>query len=531
MLQFIPAWYQQDQWCENEQSSRRRRMHTEFDDTVKQVQLFHRNQFYPYQITLLSYAPNFRHFLHRQSVLRAPYWSCFDAIQEVRRKKAAILSFHDLKWPASVEFIYNPFVVIAMLGGKKYAQIDFGEDGNLIQIDLYKEDQICRRNLYDDRGFVSSTILYEDGRPFYQDYLMENGIWKMRCFQEDGRVEINQTCPFYLLQYQNKSLREAFSRLYYANLDQVICEVLTTYLGLTGHRDFFCVAMHKRHTAVLQSVLKNRKVILSFFAERYLLEGDPDGLELIKSSDYVIADSLDNLKKVQRVARALTQRMTVIAPFDSRVETGVSQQLKVQKILVPVDDMENRVFEELISLLSAYMLENEDVRIHLFTRRADFGRDRKLLEITRQVLERTGFEPGWAADEAEIGIAENNLEITETVPVKFFVNQCVDELSVSKCMREQRLIVDLREKPELYLQISAISFGIPQIVRTRSEYVKHEKNGIVLGKVEELQDALRYYLDGLQNWNEARVHAYTFARKHNADKLLQAWKRVISFVE
>ena len=67
-------------------------MHTEFDDTVKQIQLFHRNKAYPYQIMLLSFAPNFRHFLHRQGVYRAPYWSCFDAIQEVRRKKVMVLS-------------------------------------------------------------------------------------------------------------------------------------------------------------------------------------------------------------------------------------------------------------------------------------------------------------------------------------------------------------------------------------------------------------------------------------------------------
>ena len=43
MLYFIPAWYRQDTWSENEQCWHKRRMHTEFDDTVKQVQLFHRN--------------------------------------------------------------------------------------------------------------------------------------------------------------------------------------------------------------------------------------------------------------------------------------------------------------------------------------------------------------------------------------------------------------------------------------------------------------------------------------------------------
>ncbi len=139
-------------------------MHTEFDDTVKQIQLFHRNGSFPYQILLLGFSPNFRHFLHRQSVFRAPYWSCFDAIQEIRRRKAAVLSFHNMKWPPHMEFIYTPFAVVALREGERFAQIEFGEDGNPIQIDMYEKGELCRRNLYDDRGFVSSTILYRGGK-------------------------------------------------------------------------------------------------------------------------------------------------------------------------------------------------------------------------------------------------------------------------------------------------------------------------------------------------------------------------------
>ena len=49
MLYFIPAWYQKDQWCESEQKWYVRRMQTEFDDTVKQLQLFHRNGVWPWR--------------------------------------------------------------------------------------------------------------------------------------------------------------------------------------------------------------------------------------------------------------------------------------------------------------------------------------------------------------------------------------------------------------------------------------------------------------------------------------------------
>ena len=76
-----------------------------------------------------------------------------------------VLSFHNLIWPEDIEYLHTPFVVVAMRKGAKYAEIEFGEDGNMIRIEMYKDDQVCRRNIYDDRGFLSSTILYEDGEP------------------------------------------------------------------------------------------------------------------------------------------------------------------------------------------------------------------------------------------------------------------------------------------------------------------------------------------------------------------------------
>lgn len=62
MLYFIPAWYKQNMWCENEQQWYMRRLKSEFDETIKQITLFHRNVDRPYRILVLGYSPNFRHF-------------------------------------------------------------------------------------------------------------------------------------------------------------------------------------------------------------------------------------------------------------------------------------------------------------------------------------------------------------------------------------------------------------------------------------------------------------------------------------
>ncbi len=530
MLYFIPAWYQQNEWCENEQSWQVRRMHSEFDDTVKQVQLFQRNDICAYQLMLLGFSPNFRHFLHRQGVYRAPYWSCFDAIQEIRRKRAMVFSFHNLKWPSGVEFVYSLFVVLALLKGEKYAQIDFGEDGNPIRVDLYKGGKICRRNIYDDRGFVSSTIIYRDEKPLYQDYLMENGIWKMRCYQDDGHVSINPKHPEYLLQYQGREQKGRFHRLSYDNMEQIIYETLTAYLNLTDEKDIFCVAMHERHTVLLQKALENRKIILSFYGGRYSIAEHQDNIHLMRNADYIVADSKAEVRKIRMESDDSISHIVAITPYDSRVEPGISRQSDVQKVLVPVDGAGEELYGALIWILGKYLLENENIQIHLFTRKADYNRPRQILEQTCRELKKTGLEEGWAAEKEEKILQAENLEIEEPVPVKFFVEQCVDELSVSRCMREQRLLVDVREAPELYLQIMAISVGIPQIVRTQTEFVKHGGNGIVLRRAGKLSAALDYYLKSLKNWNQAMVYAYEMSTKYSKEKLKNMWKEVIESI-
>lgn len=226
----------------------------------------------------------------------------------------------------------------------------------------------------------------------------------------------------------------------------------------------------------------------------------------------------------------LLSNVMAIPPYDSRVDAGISLQFDVQKIMVSIDGIADEKFAELIRLLGEYLLMNENAQIHLFTRRAEYDRKQKVLEHARNELRLAGLEEGWAVEEEKGNVAENILDLEETVPIRFFVEQCVDELSVSKCMREQRVLVDVREVPELYLQIMAISLGIPQIVRTKTEFVEHSRNGIILKDMERLPKALHYFLDGLRNWNRAMVCSYELVKEYTTEKLLEKWREVMENV-
>ena len=533
MLYFVPAWHQPDSWSENEQYWYVRREHTEFDDTVKQVQLFHRNGNYPYRIILLSFAPNFRHFLHRQGVYHAAYWSCFDAMLEITRTKAAFFSYKDMKWPEDCEFLYTNFAMVVERKGERFARIDFGEDGNLIQVDTYKDGRILRRNIYDDRGFVTGSILYRDGQPVSQDYMNGKGSWKLRVFFDDGHVEVNPKLPNYRLAEGDREEYRPYKALRYDSLGDMVAEVFEAYVGFIEKDEaaIYCLAADGFYAPVEQKALKGQRIILSFFENRCGDLKEEHMRALIKDASYLIADSSDNLKLLKRSIKSQYARFKEITPYDTRTDSGISQQLRVQKILVPIDGVSDEEYGKLLGEIAPYLAGNPNAVVHLFSRRADYWLKRDWMAKTRDILGRLGYDTRWAADEDnQQNVAEVNPD-GEEVRRRFFVEQCIDEMSVNRCLREQRIMVDIRKQAELYLQITALSVGIPQIVRARTNYVVDGMNGAVIKDVKEVRPYLVKYLDELKEWNRAKVHSYEISQMYSTKVLLDMWEEVIGSIE
>lgn len=578
MLYFIPAWYKQNMWCENEQQWYKRRLKSEFDETIKQITLFHRNVDRPYRILSLGYSPNFRHFLHRQGMYRSKYWSCFDAIAQVRRKKVAVLSYHDIKWPKGLEFVYSPFSIIALQGDVKYAQVEFGEDGNTISIDMFEDGKICRRNYYDDRGFVSSTVIYENGIKQYQDFLMENGIWKIREYKNDGHVVVNQTCPNYDVVPDAKNgkagepVEMSFTKAEYDSLEAVIEEVFASYVNLTRQNDNFFVAMHPLHIRVAEHVLKGKRVIATFFENRFDFTQTSlvaDFLEhaenIITDSDYTTRLIMTNLSgnndinsdlqagsaqetgeiaadKISVNSEPVRLHITDIPPYDTRMDFGISSQLRVQNILVPVDGLTEDAFARIIKGLADYLTINDLARVHFFTRDASWGHEDAIKNDTAELLDSMGYDSRWVTGDGEATLgfggrgtdtfAENEPEdIEKPVEQRFFVDVCVDERDISKCINEQRVILDMRGTMDVFVYVTAISKGVPRISMSADQFLIPGKNGMVIDDFSDIGRCLTYYLDSFENWNQALVECYELGQKYTTSVLLKKWRKVLNFSE
>ena len=54
-----------------------------------------------------------------------------------------------------------------------------------------------------------------------------------------------------------------------------------------------------------------------------------------------------------------------IPPYDTRMDFGISQQLKVQNILIPIDGLDAAVYRAIIRKVSEYLCINDLAMVHI----------------------------------------------------------------------------------------------------------------------------------------------------------------------
>lgn len=507
MIYFISAWYNGDDWKEREEPWYIAKHISEFDDTIKQVQLFSRNNLYPYKIILLSYAPNFRHFLHRQSIFRAEYWSVFDQMQCIESKTQRPFLVKDVPWPDGVEFIESPFFIIVRKDGEKYARISFGDDGNMLTIEYYETDVISRIEHFDDRGFISMMEIYEDGKALYEQYLDEEGVWKFNRYLSDGHVEINPVSNYFLWPEGKKE----YKHLSYDNIVNMIEEVLIRYVNRTDDQDIFCVAMDKLHTELMARILRKRKTILSFFEGRTSLMKNDLMQRFLQDAGYIVTDTRENADLLRRTMGRAYPRMISITPYDSRVDHGISMEFPYQNILVMADDLEKEQLNELLDELLKYVNQNYKTKVNLYTATLDYQKVMYFNDCAGRM---------------------NQAVTCEDKSREFFtVVRCMDAMETNRKLRETRVLIDIQNIPNQFVQISALSMGIPQITMRETQYVKNGRNGHVIESINEINEWLAFYLKDISNWNHARVESYEMGSEFSTAEIKRLWTQVIRHVE
>ena len=318
-------------------------------------------------------------------------------------------------------------------------------------------------------------------------------------------------------------------------------------MNLTRQGDSFFVAMHPLHIRVAEHVLKGKRVIATFFENRFDFTQTTQAADFLEHAENIITDSDYTTKLIMANLGAVNNKpfrlhITDIPPYDTRMDFGISSQLRVQNILVPVDGLTKDAFAQIIKGLADYLTINDLARVHFFTRDASWGHEDAIKNDTVKLLDSMGYDSRWVTGDGEAALgfggsgadafAENELgDIEKPVEQRFFVDVCVDERDISKCINEQRVILDMRGTMDVFVYVTAISKGVPRISLSADQFLISGKNGMVIDDFSDIGRSLTYYLDSFENWNQALVECYELGQKYTTSVLLKKWRKVLNFSE
>lgn len=506
MYYFIPAWYPQERkWYDNTEVwyySQR----IGFDDSINQLRMFEHAGVSATMI-VLNYMPNLRYFTHRYDLMAIPRISLFDHIQGVSGDLVKKIDYRQLNWPETVDFAYSPFLVVARVGSEIIATIEFGEEGQLIWINYFLKGQQQYRYVFDDRGFVSSILYFQEGVVHHQDYLNEVGIWQIREYLGERQDVV-----------VNPLVADRFRQTRYDCLDDLIQEQLElVLLREIRPNDVIILTADHRHQDVVLPVISHQKVVVSFFQNRFPLVPSASLNQLIHRADLLIADKLSTKDFLE----AMTFRPVVhMSPFDTRLSLGRSQSLKELEVLLNIDGMSNSDRTLLVLHLFEAMRDNVWIRIKVMTKLSGEAKE-QLKRWLGSLLDQQPEAYFSLMEDKEPTLFEwDASESVHELPRISFI-EAYTEIDVMSQMETARLVIDLSEEPDLYTQIAAISSGVPQINRQQTEFVDHQKNGYIIENISQIREAIRYYLDGLANWNQALVYAVQKIEDYTSEQLVK----------
>lgn len=550
MYSFIPSWYGDGgdwqgsilPWHEAGRSY-------EFDDTVNHLRMF-RDAGEETEILCLGWSPRLRRFLHRQSLERIACWSVFDELQGITLQKPAVFSYLELPWPENVEWVYMPTHLAAYCGNQHYADVEFAGDGTLCWVDYYADGYPARRDIYDDRGFCSSSVFYQRGKLLRQEYYDQDGrlrftwehgsgedgpnlgIAKCHAVEKTGAYEtaaneavVNGTGFIQIA----KDAEADFAKSVYSSMEELIGERLIRYLSASPDREAIVIAANTQHDSLVRGALESlpkQRIVMSFFEDRFDLQDEKALLEDTQNASLIVTDTEHAARQI-REAGVQDIPICDISPFDVRLPLGKSQQIRELKIFMPLDGLEGVLLEKALQQVFAYMRTNQDAVLLAGTRASTYFEQERLQEKLNEILLSAGAAREHISHPEKQTHELDEGRIPDDVATRIQVTPYHSETDLIRILRDARLILDVRDQPELYLQIAGISAGIPQVNYRFTRYVKHKKDGYIIQNINYITGALEYYLDSLSGWNEALVYCVQEVSEYTGGTLVQRWKRML----
>ena len=181
-----------------------------------------------------------------------------------------------------------------------------------------------------------------------------------------------------------------------------------------------------------------------------------------------------------------------ITPFDAQILPSISNQLYETQIGFYIDGLSVNDINSVLNYLVDYSEKNTNSKIILLSRFSKDSWPSAIFEKIEGINENMGQITGNEEVITEVVTEEKKLISYSYLP---------SEADLIKAIPTLRILIDMNKEPNLFLQISCISAGIPQINCRKTDYVKDKANGMVINDYQSMPVALNYFLNHLINWN------------------------------
>lgn len=468
----------------------------EFNDTVHQTQLF-LAQSQKVELILVDYLPQLRGILSQKNIESAVTWSVYDFLQWTTLKDEQPVNLTDFSWPDEAQFIHMTDRVDVWVKNTHFA-IVWLQQSPLIRFDRVDllTDDICQQQLIiDDRGFISQVTTFNDNNEaIRRDYLTPSGGVAV---QEDcisGVVTTKQTWT---------------AQTSFANMTDLVAAAVAYHLKSVPKTDNLIMSPSQLTTVLINKVMPKQPVILSYQTKQIDRKFEPS--ILVKPIACSVIDAPEQADNFYAISETSSD-MAIIPPYTVATRHNNIAERSVATIYWFAPSITIADFEVVSTLVANY--PNALVLI-------ETTQDHELFDMMIETASKTSANVH--------GIVDTESQLAYQTRFQFITPQ--NEAQKMQYMSNSRVLVDLEDMPNQYLQTQAITYAVPQINRIQTAYLKPNQNGKLVTDSDELSNALNFYINDTHWVSDVKEATHVIAAEYNDEMVWIKWQQIFNRIK
>ncbi|CAM3207498.1 accessory Sec system protein Asp1 [Leuconostoc rapi] len=471
----------------------------EFNDTVHQTQLF-LSQSQQVELILVDYLPQLREILSQKRIESAVTWSAYDLFQRITLKDEKPVALADFSWPDDAEFIRMNDRIEVWVKNTHFATV-WVQQSPLMRfdrIDLLTDDIRRQELIIDDRGFISRvTTFNDDNEPIRRDYLTPS-----------GGVAVQEDCVSAVVTTQQTWTPQTT----FTNMAELVAAGLAHHLKSVPQNDYLIVSQSEMTTFLIHKVTPKQPVILSYQTERtdrQLEQHVP--LQISGNVDFSVIDTPEQAEKLS----AQSEQQSTFAIIPPYTVTARQNNVAVQPVatiywFAPSIAMAD--FEVVSTLLASH----PNVLVLIETTQSH-----ALFDAMIEAASKTAANAH--------GIIDVDSQLAYKTRFQFIASQ--NEAQKMQYMANSRVLLDLGDTPNQYLQTQAIAYAVPQINRIQTAYLQPNQNGKLVTDRSELSGALNFYVDDTHWVSDVKESTHDIAAEYSDDMVWIKWQQIFNKIK